>query len=354
MRSLLSGICLLFLLNAASAQRPITPEEAQAVAQWIETATNSGNANVLNHFIDVDTLLARVGQKSEVMQDPEFRRGFSESFAKSFTNYGTKIVASIQKGNYRLLHEYESGGDRHLLFRMFGSGGLNYHDYTLIRVKDSIKAADVRLYSTDELMSVTLSRLTDMMSPGKSQDEADAFVHISSENNQQHYAAVKEIYDKTDEKIRNNKTIQLIYISACHHIDSKSYQDALEHFSQLYPDAAPAYLLMIDLYLLQKNYEKGLAAIDKIDKLVNEDKVLDYFRGNYYRAAGKPAESIACLERVYHYDPTISLTAHLLVRSYEEEGEKAKAKKVMDDFKKSNAFHAAEFSDLAGLYPDLK
>ena len=40
--------------------------------------------------------------------------------------------------------------EMHLLFRAFGDGGLNYQDITIIKVKDSLRAADIFSYQLGE------------------------------------------------------------------------------------------------------------------------------------------------------------------------------------------------------------
>jgi len=347
---------LLLVLKTGMAQRVISSEEVRAAAQRIEAATNSGDAGALNRFIDLDSLIGIMQQKSQALKDPGFRSGFSQPFKNSFANYGQRIVASVQRGNYRMIREYEAGGVKHLVFRMFGSGGLNYHDYTLIRVKDSIKASDVFVYTTDEAVSSTLAKLVDMMNNSAEHlpEEVGILMKLNQQNAARNYTGVKEQYEKLSDKYKQNKAIQLIYITACHQLDPQLYERAIEHFANSFPDAPSAYLMMIDLYYGRKEYEKGLAAIDKLDKLIGDDKMLDLLRGNFYKLSGKRAESIACYEKVYRYDPTLSMNVHSLVGVYEEAGEKVKAKAVMASFKKTNAWHEADFSDLLAKYPDLK
>ena len=245
---------LLLVLKMATAQHAISSEEALATANRIETVTNSGDAGMLDHFIYIDSLIGNMRQKSRAMKDPAFLRGFSESFSKSFINYGQRIMVSIQLGNYRLLREYESKGVRHLVFRMFGSGGLNYHDYTLVRVKDSIKASDVYIYSIDEALSSNLATLADMMNNSAESlpEDVSILIKMTDMGNKKNYAGVKEQFEKLDVKYRNSKSLQLIYISACHHIDNALYESALEHFASGFPDAPSAYLMMTDLYYLRK------------------------------------------------------------------------------------------------------
>jgi len=327
---------LLLILKTVAAQRPISSEEAGAAAKRIEAATNSGDAGVLDHFIDLDSLIGIMQQKSQALKDPAFRSGFAQPFKTSFANYGQQIVTSIRQGNYRLIRNYETGGVRHLVFRMFGSGGLNYHDYTLIRVKDSVKASDVFVYTTDESVSSTLSKLVDMMNNSAEHlpEEVSIMMKLNQQNKAKNYAGVKEQYEKMPDKYKENKAIQLIYITACHQLDLQLYQKAIEHFANSFPDAPSAYLMMIDFYYGRKEYEKGLAAIDKLDKLIGDDKALDFVRGNFYKLSGNRAESIACYERVYRYDPTLEMNTNALVHAYEEAGESAKAKAVLAGSKK--------------------
>jgi len=347
---------LLFAVTVAAAQRPIGSGEALATAHRIEAATNRGDAGALDRFLDLDSLIDRMRQKSHALKDPAFFRGFSESFTTNFGHYGQRILPSIKLGNYRLLREYESKGSRHLLFRMFGAGGLNYHDYTLIRVKDSIKAADVYVYSIDESMSGSIATLADMMnnSAEKLPEDVSMMIKLTDENNKKNYAGVKEQYEQLDEKYKKTKAMQLVYISACHHLDQALYEGALEHFAASFPDAPSGYLMLIDLYYLRKEYDKGFTALDKMDKLLGGDPALDIFRGNFYRLQGKKAESLACYERVFRYDPGIAANARFLIVAYEEAGDKAKAKTVITEFRKTGAYHEADLSDLFTKYPELK
>jgi len=59
---------LLLILKTVAAQRPISSEEAGAAAKRIEAATNSGDAGVLDHFIDLDSLIGIMQQKSQALK----------------------------------------------------------------------------------------------------------------------------------------------------------------------------------------------------------------------------------------------------------------------------------------------
>ncbi len=164
MKSPISFLTLVAFLGVFSAQdlraqgAPVSKEEALRFAHYVETETSAGRPEALNHIFDLDKLMENIGKYSKLMADKSFIDGFRSGFAGSMGTYGVKIAASTRNGSYQLLKHYEKDGSHHLLFRMYGSGGLNYHDYVLTQIKDSIKASDCYVYTTDEDLSKTMGQ----------------------------------------------------------------------------------------------------------------------------------------------------------------------------------------------------
>jgi predicted Zn-dependent protease len=270
-------------------------------------------------------------------------------------DFARQILASIRNGNYTLLREFDDHGTKHLLFRMFGDGGLNYHDYKLVRVGDSIKAGDFYTYSLDEWTSTQIARLTDIMGQSNNiSEDAQNIEKMTQEMNRQDYAAVKRSYDQLDKKYQHSKGVQLLYIHACYHIDLGLYQKALEDYAATFPDAASSYLMMLDLYYMQKEYAKGISAIDKLDKVIGGDPLLDYYRGNIYNLMNKQAEATACYEKVYRYDPTLKANVLKLAGQYAASNEKEKAQKIIAAYMQTPAYHIGDLNALYEQYPGLK
>lgn len=172
--------------------------------------------------------------------------------------------------------------------------------------------------------------------------------------NRQDYAAAKQSYELLDKKYKNSKAVQLLYIHACEHIDLKLYQKALEGYAMTFPDAASSYLMMLDLYYMQKEYEKGIDAVNKLDKVVDSDPFLDYYRGNIYTLMNKPAEAIACYEKVYKYDPTLKINVLKLIGEYAAMGQKEEAQKVIAAYMQTPAYHTGDLNTVYDRYPGLK
>ncbi len=356
-----SKICLMltgFVLSSLfmNAQtRPITDAEALAEGHRIEAATNSGNYYPIDHFVCGECLLERTRKASKVLKDPDNLRSFASGFVPSVGNYSKQIIAGIKGGNYCLLKEFDHGGVKHLLFRMFGTGGLTYHDYMLTRVGDSIRASDVYLYSADEWYSTTVAQLADAVGAGNSMiDDTQVILNMVSLTQQKNYAAVKDNYDKLDKKYKDNKVVDFMYVKACYHIDQKLYQQALEDYSGKFPGAVSCKLMLADLYYMQKEYEKNIAINNQIDSLIGGDPLMDFMRGGAYRAAGKTAESVSYFEKAYRYDPSIQLNSVMLAKSYAEAGQKDKAKKVLAGYMRTPRYHEGDLDAFFTKNPDLK
>ena len=337
--------------------QPITDSEALVTGHRIEMITNSGNAAAIDHFLYPDSLLGRIRQKSHSLKKQDIFESFRSSFIPSFAGggFGKQIMAGIRNGNYRVIREYDDNGVKHLVFRLFGDGGINYHDFILARVGDSIKAADLYTYSLDEWTSGQIARLTDIaMQSSTFQDDAGIIKSMNERTRRQDYAGIKDAYDRLDKKYQHNKVIQLMYIHACHHIDLGLYEKALVDYSASYPDASSCYLLMIDLYYLQKQYDKALIAVDKLDKLVGGDPLLNFFRANICSLMGKNAESLEDYEKVYRYDPSLKINAIRLASSYAAASQKDKARAVIKGYMNTPSYHPGDLNALYDQYPELR
>lgn len=351
---LLAGLTLPAL---AAKTQAVTDAEALKAAHAIEKATNSGDPSAIDHFLFPDSLLANIRQKSKLLQEPGNLPAFRASFFPSFFNgkFGGQIMAGIHNGSYQLLREYDDQGTKHLIFRLFGDGGLNYHDFKLVRVGDSIKAGDLYTYSFDEWTSGQVARLTDLMGASSNYvDEVSAIRKMQEQRNRQDYAGVKQTYDQLPKKYQQNKFVLLIYIQACHHIDLGLYEKVLTDYSTEFPDAASCYFLLLDLHYSKKEYDKALADIDKLDRVMGGDPVLYFFRGNVYALMGKNTEAIGCYEKVYAYDPTLKLNVQGLVGRYGATGQTDKGRKIIAAYMDTPGYHIGDFNTLYDDYPQLR
>ena len=243
------------------------------------------------------------------------------------------------------------------MFRQFGKAGLNYHDYTLIKVRDSIKASDIFVFTVGENISTTIATLSanvagvDIARLFETDRNLQKFTELK---NQKNYAAAKQAYDQLDRHVQESKGIQVIYVEICRHLGDSLYHQALEHFAVAFPDAPNAYLMMIDLYYAEKDYDKGLAAVNKLDSLVGKDAFLDLYRGNFYKKMGKMDEALNCYQRLYLSDPTLAINTRALIITYAQANRYDDAKKVIGEYKQTSGFQETDLDKIYSAFPALK
>ena len=358
MMKIVSAPLLLILnLQVFAQQTTVTATEAKELGIKMEAAVINGDTSFLHTLIDTKSLVKNIEVKSKALKNTGFKRGFLETF--NMGQFGDQTIAVVKSGGYKMLKGYEKEGKEHLLFRAYGTGGFNYQDFTLIKVGSAIKVEDVYSYISGENLSTTLATTLDAeFNSADSKDaitqEAKVIIQIGKYKKQGNYIEEKELFEKLETNLQNNKGIQMLYIDACRHINMGLYKTAIEKYVSLYPNEANAYLMMIDVYSLNKEYEKGIGAIEKLDSLLGGDPYLYFYEGLLYKKAGKLAESKANFEKCFDAEPTIIVNMQQLTDDYYIEGDYEKAKAVINNYKKTPNFKPDDLAPLYKAYPSLK
>lgn len=355
--ALLPLIALFFSFVTSAQSYNVTEAEAKVMAQKLQTSINQTDPSVLSAAFYTPELLRRTWQKVEAPQAPAFKAGFADGFKTN--DLAKQFISNIEKDSYRLLRVYQNNNTTHILFRSFGEGGLNYHDYILYKIKDSIKVVDMYTFLIGEEFSTTLAELVTDMSPkkagkGEGKLSLEAMLQAKALKAKGEYAELKKLIEAQPPEFRTNKAIQTLYLNACQQLDEESYTKALENYSLTFPEASNAYLLMLDLYYTKKEVVKGLTAIDKIDSLVGGDALLDLYRGNFLMLEEKYAEANKFYEKVFSFDPTIYLGMVQLTYTYALQNEFDKAKAVVEKYKKTPGYKQSVIDELYANIPDLK
>jgi tetratricopeptide (TPR) repeat protein len=283
--------------------------------------------------------------------------GFLTSF--SLNQLAPSVQQAANNGSFNLLRTYESGGDKHLLFRLVPGKGFNYYDFTLQRIDNTIKASDVLFYISGENLSNTIASLIETVGANLSNmDDINNFrnivIQMKSLQAKKDWAGIKSLFDRISDGFRHDKTLEIFNILACQHIDNVSYKKALEDYAHDFPDATNACLLMIDMYFLNHEYERSLESINKLDSVTGGDPLLDYFRGNVFFAMEQKDSAVNCYLRAFAYDPSSRNTVESLVIYYFNIGQKEKARNILEQYEKTTGPKQSFIDGLYALLPGLK
>ena len=146
---------------AAHGEKP-SEEEAKQFAGKLEKALSGGSFAEANALIDWDTLFDFASDTAE--GSAQFRTGFIKG-AKNGIQSPTLLMGQIasqlaQGGTYKFLHCHEQDGQLRVLFRLITTeGGLNYHDMVVLKYPDGVRAADIYVAASGELLSKTMRQM---------------------------------------------------------------------------------------------------------------------------------------------------------------------------------------------------
>lgn len=337
----------------------VTEAEALNMAHAIEKSVKNKDAAALSDIFDLTALTDRIKAKSlEIAKAPT---AFFDGFKSTFTmnTFGTQMISNLQDGSYELLRTYETDNKRHLLFRAFGKSGLNYHDYTLIKKNNTVKASDVYVYITAEEMSTTLADLIDVSLAGSNNtdvmsDELKTLLKLKTLKQKNDLDGIINLYESLDNDYKKNRGFQVIYISACQKKDQEKYKEALESYAALYPNATNSYFLLLDLYFLNKQYDKAHSSVNKLDSLVGGDPFLDFYRANIYLAMEDNANAKLYYDKVFQVYPTLAYVIKNVIILHMNDGEKDIAKEALKTYKSTEGYNEKYIDEIYAEYPELK
>jgi tetratricopeptide (TPR) repeat protein len=348
-------ITALILITASCKQeeKPLTKAEALDFAKKIEISIGKRDGTVLDESIDDKALFKKMNLASG-KDSRSFQAGLKQGM-----KMGTKISASLSaKGTYSLIKQYEKDKVQHLLFRLYDDRMINYHDYELKRTGGQPKVADIYIYMSGEKFSETLKNIFVQFKDEfkeTANSESDGWIKKMPEiraliNKGKHEEALA-IYNSIPAKIKTARLFQIVHVEICSGLSDEEYNKAITDYETLYPNEPNMQLLLIDGYILRKDYDKALNAVNELDKMIDKDPLLDFHRAMCYTLKKDDVKRVACLERLIKNLPDFEDGISELLVDYFETGQFEKAKPLVDRFKNKSDFDQSTLTMLLNKYP---
>ena len=338
--------CVLFT-SCGTDTATVSDEEALAAGKKLEAMIKSGDVEGITVFFDAPSFYGRIAVMSRAAQVPKVMNEFKS--AKSITLYAKRVILAAKNGDFRYVRSSKYDEGQRLLFRVFSlAGGINYHEFFLEKVKTVVKIVNARNYEMGDVLTIALADHIDLIMQGN--DKVTLFMKKKNEGDLE---SMKALYMQMPAEIQEKNGVLLAYIEACQRTSDSNYKAAAEKYFQLYPVSGGSCLLMIDVSIRAKEYDKALHAVDNLETIVGGDPFLNFVRGNIYLLMEDPAKSISYYEKVYAYDPELVMNMQALIAIYMKENETDKAKKVVETYKASKVFDQKVLDLLNGKFPAL-
>lgn len=314
-----------------------------SLSQWIYRL----DAEKVKGVFDVDSLLS-----DAVVFDPDdpqsmaFHIGFREGFTEKF-DYAQFIFPEILKGaDYDFISYYQAGpNEYHLMFRLFSDEGLNYHDYRLFKDEaGAYRIRDVYFYLTGEPYSLALRRiylmayneLTQLENPdlenARIVQGIQKMVPVREKMMAGDFPAAWALLQTMPEELMRDKSILTTKIQVAMNLNDSLYLEALNEYIDLYPHDPSVFLVSIDKYIMDQNFDQALNMVDSLDASVYGDEFLEFYRGNINYMKGDMARAEKHFRSLLEYFPDYVEGHDRLLTVYAETEQYPKAVEVLDVF----------------------
>ncbi|MBN8854324.1 MAG: hypothetical protein BGO55_08000 [Sphingobacteriales bacterium 50-39] len=346
----------LHLCSCSLPERPVSKDEAIKLARRIEYSVANHDYTVLNNIFDEKEFSHRISGAGGLFMSKTLIKGAIQGFQQG--QYGKAVVDAMGKeGSYELIKQYEKDKKQHILFRLYGPGGVNYHDYELVKREDAVRAADVFIYMSGENLSKTIAdalQLTNQNMPKEDLAKIEKIQAIKTLIAQGENEKALNLFDELPDQVKKEKAYQMIHIQLCSKLDNDKYIQALNEYRSLYPKDANMYLLMIDAYVLQKDYPMAMASVNKLDSLIDKDPYQDYQRGLIYLLMKDTIHSQECLQRLHTNMPKFKKGTIELMETYFYTHNEDKAAQLIREARDSNYLGEPNLEVIYSYHPDLK
>ncbi len=346
----------IFLLQACQQkEKPLTEAEVKSFVKDFERSIEKKDGIFIEQKIDASEIIER----SEIGKGRK-ARSFSDGVVESIQGFGNRLITAIGKtGHCKHVKIYKERDKWHALFRFYGDEGLAYHDMELKRYKGETGIADIFIYTNGENLSKvigTMYRQTADIPEALLVEEKwfkklpDMRTMVAEEKYQEAYDAFELIPDE----IKKIKAFQVMYLQICSGLDIAIYKKALDDFRILFANEPNMHLVLINAFIVNKEYDKALNSVNLLDKMIDKDPFLDYYRALIYYAAGNNDEALKYLVQTVKYYPDFAEGQLELIAIYLEKGDYTAAKPLIDNYQARKTYEQKTLSELLLRYPDYK
>lgn len=308
---------------AASAAVDPPPASESEAATFIQRVQKAVAAHAIpDDIIDWDELLKR--GLGEATMSPDFAKGARKGASERFISELNAVLA--RGGTYRLLANRLVGGQRRVRFRMVDAdGGFNYHDYVLVHSASGVSAVDLFVLLTGEAMSTSVRRVMLPIVVSQSRgllerlttEDGDLVKNIDKVQQlsafKQNPKAALAAYATLPRSLQHDKSVLLLRINAASAAGETEYAAAIGDFRRLHPKDACVDVLSLDYYVLAKQYDLALEALDRLQKKEGDDPYLGVVRANLLFLKNERKAAEQSLESSLAADPDLVEAMRLLI-----------------------------------------
>ena len=265
----------------------------EALGLAIEKAIAKGNSESFLSKFDTRTFGNTVTKVDINTPDlGTFKQEFIKGMQRSLPSLPNAFAQNVINGGYYdfINYEYDSKlGTYTILFRLFQEEtGINYHRYLVSKLDDDFVFNDLYIFVSGEFLSQTMNRMylfsipkkkiLDIFEHDKGKDMLKLMEAVQLNKNEDFEAALEKLH-QVKGLLSKERFFLIMKSLIAANINDAVYKESIESVIKHFPNDPSLYLIQSDYYLLNKDYEATLTALNNLEAQT-EDDFLNFLKGN--------------------------------------------------------------------------
>jgi len=337
----------------APSVKAVSETEAQAFGEALVTAARRGDKPKLEGLIDFKVMVQRSLADLKVANAVLQQTTAGVIQGARTTGLVHQLASISERGDtIKVLQTRTDDTGRWATVRLLpAAGGFEHYDFLLDkRGNGDVVTVDVQMLTSGELMSATMGRaLVSALGMDKSllkrlsERENALLKHMPDILKAQQTlvtgdaAGAASMLEALPEKVREQKFVMLVLVQATAATgDDARYSRALSALLKAFPNDPAATVASIDHHFLTKEYDKALAAIDRVEKSTVPDPYFGVLRTNALLELDRFDDARKAIDATIDKEPDM-LMAHfslvaLLLRQKAHDATAAQLLKMRETF----------------------
>jgi len=197
----------------------------------------------------------------------------------------------VNCGKWKLLRLSLIEGKWHALFRLTGNDCFDYYDFFLVAKEDGeVAVEDYYTYTLCETFGDGIRRyflLSRSLGLPVANESLDAGKKMQQHLEAGEFREAMAALENMPEPFKREKWVLQKKASIASHISPETYVEVVEEMRRQFPDCVGLEIDAVGRFAAEKQFDKAMDSVDRVDRLVGGDTYLDVMRGYLLVLEGK-------------------------------------------------------------------
>ncbi|MBI3829708.1 MAG: hypothetical protein HY291_09340 [Planctomycetes bacterium] len=319
---------------------------AAAFAKTVEKSINRGDARFMQAHMDYAGMLKAAAEPWKL--PPSSLEGIEKKFVESGMA-ATLALETSRGAAVKLLRLREVDGQWRAMLRMLSRDGLQYHElYLAPDASRTLKIVDACSYlsgtkASDSLRHFLLplavekdKAVLDQLTPSERAfvENISAVSYLQTKMLSGDYTEALKIYESLPDAVKSDPEVAQMRFACARQHGTDDYLKAIEDFRTRFAGKGLTDLLLIKYFFAAGREPEGFEALDRLDKAVGGDGLLDHFRAKAYKKLNDTPKAKAFAHKALEADPTIEYAYYMLMDYALAEKDYVETTRLLDEFEK--------------------